>query len=474
MRLLDAIGRRWMLVETVGVGQVEVEIAGKADTTVVVRQPRVGRRVQANKAGLMEIADVFVINKADRKGVEETRRDLEQMLDLCDLPADGWRPPILAAVATAGAGVAELWDAINAHRAERRRAANGSTPSVPPPRGIRDIVAERLHQRAREICTGDRWEALAEAVAAHEPDPWSAADKMLDSASTHDPAAKRGRCHGDVRSWVLANGGTGLDIIKEGAVNDELVPLERHDDGVAVITLNNRKVNALLERVVRRLHVVAQLRRRSARRGCRHRRRADLRRRRRHLRVRRPDEAGTSRAAIHAALDTLAAMPRIVIAAVSGYALGGGCELALACDYRIAGERAVFGQPEILLGIIPGGGGTQRLARLVGASRAKEMCITGRQVKADEALRIGLADEVVPGDEVHARAMAWPPSGPRAGLAQAYAKRAIDGGLERAARQGSAASSRTCSSKSFRTKDSQIGVKSFLEHGPGKAQFTGT
>ena len=91
---------------------------------------------------------------------------------------------------------------------------------------------------------------------------------------------------------------------------------------------------------------------------------------------------------------------------MSGYALGGGCELALACDYRIAGERAVFGQPEILLGVIPGGGGTQRLARLVGPSRAKELCITGRQVKADEALRIGLADEVVPDDELHARAMA--------------------------------------------------------------------
>ena len=100
---------------------------------------------------------------------------------------------------------------------------------------------------------------------------------------------------------------------------------------------------------------------------------------------------------IHGALDAIAAIPRFVIASVSGYALGGGCELALACDYRIAGPRAVFGQPEILLGIIPGGGGTQRLARQVGPSRAKELCITGRQVKADEAVAIGLADEVVDG-----------------------------------------------------------------------------
>ena len=95
VRLLDAVGRPWMLVETVGVGQVEVEIAGKADTTVVVVNPGWGDAVQANKAGLMEIADVFVINKADRPGVDETRRDLEQMLDLSDL-GDGWRPPIVA------------------------------------------------------------------------------------------------------------------------------------------------------------------------------------------------------------------------------------------------------------------------------------------------------------------------------------------------------------------------------------------
>jgi enoyl-CoA hydratase/carnithine racemase len=120
-----------------------------------------------------------------------------------------------------------------------------------------------------------------------------------------------------------------------------------------------------------------------------------VRRRRRHQRVRRAAEARAIGEGFHRALDAVAAIPRFVIAAVSGYALGGGCELALACDYRIAGERAVFGQPEILLGIIPGGGGTQRLARAVGASRAKELMVTGRQVKAEEALRIGLADEVV-------------------------------------------------------------------------------
>ena len=136
VRLLDAVGRRWILVETVGVGQVEVEIAGKADTTVVVVNPGWGDSVQANKAGLMEIADVFAINKADRKGVDETRRDLEQMLDLSELPDDSWRPPIVPTVATTGDGVGELWDAINAHRAARRAERSARVATVVPcPRG---------------------------------------------------------------------------------------------------------------------------------------------------------------------------------------------------------------------------------------------------------------------------------------------------------------------------------------------------
>jgi LAO/AO transport system kinase len=181
VRLLDAIGRRWILVETVGVGQVEVEIAGKADTTVVVVNPEWGDSVQANKAGLMEIADVFAINKADRKGVEQTRRDLEQMLDLSELPADSWRPPIIATVATTGAGTGELWDAIKAHRDYAEASGQlESRRSFRAREELREIVANRLHQRAREICTGDRWEALTEAVAAHETDPWTAADTMLD------------------------------------------------------------------------------------------------------------------------------------------------------------------------------------------------------------------------------------------------------------------------------------------------------
>jgi LAO/AO transport system kinase len=180
VRLLHALGRAWVLVETVGVGQVEVEIAGKADTTVVVVNPGWGDSVQANKAGLMEIADVFVINKADRAGVDETRRDLEQMLDLSDLAADAWRPPIVATVASVGDGVVELWDAVLAHRAfaessgelERRRTFRMREE-------LREIVAQRLRERARSVATSDRWEQLTDAVVARDVDPWSAADEML-------------------------------------------------------------------------------------------------------------------------------------------------------------------------------------------------------------------------------------------------------------------------------------------------------
>src|SRR3954451_14749450 len=179
-RLLDAVGRPWIIVETVGVGQVEVEIAGKADTTVVVVNPGWGDSVQANKAGLMEIADVFVINKADRKGVADTRRDLEQMLELSDLADGAWRPPILSAVATTGEGVAECWQAVVDHRAtieasgelaRRRQFRIGDE--------LREIIARRLEHRARELTTGDRWTQLQLDVSEHRLDPWTAADEML-------------------------------------------------------------------------------------------------------------------------------------------------------------------------------------------------------------------------------------------------------------------------------------------------------
>ncbi len=180
IRMLDAVGRQWILVETVGVGQVEVEIAGKADTTVVVLNPGWGDSVQANKAGLMEIADIFVINKADRKGVEETRRDVEQMLELSDLAHDAWRPPIIATVGNTGEGVPALWDAIAEHRAVIE--ASGELVQRRQFRlreELREIIARRLEQRAREICTGERWDTLQQGVLDRTIDPWSAADEML-------------------------------------------------------------------------------------------------------------------------------------------------------------------------------------------------------------------------------------------------------------------------------------------------------
>ncbi len=186
-----------------------------------------------------------------------------------------------------------------------------------------------------------------------------------------------------------------------------------------------------------------------------------------------PDEAAAICDRIHATTGALAHIPRMVIAEVAGYALGGGCEVALACDVRIASEKAVFGQPEILLGVIPGGGGTQRLARLVGASRAKDLILSGRQVKADEALRIGLADEVVAHEQLHARVMALAAAYARGPLAaQALAKRAIDDGLDGTFTAGMGVE-RGAFVEVFRTADAGIGVASFLEHGPGKAAFTG-
>jgi enoyl-CoA hydratase/carnithine racemase len=254
----------------------------------------------------------------------------------------------------------------------------------------------------------------------------------------------------------------------------DLVLLDRRADGVAVVTLNNPKVNALSQELLGDLHAVANDLTtdppgavvvtggdRIFAAG------ADI------SQFGGVDEAGGIANAFHTTLDAVAAIPRFVIAAVSGYALGGGCELALACDYRIASERAVFGQPEILLGIIPGGGGTQRLPRAVGANRAKEMMITGRQVRADEALRIGLADEVVAPEALHERALALAVEVAGGALvAQSLVKQAVDRGLSSSLADGLAIE-RKLFVDVFETDDSQIGVKSFLENGPGKAAFTG-
>ncbi|MGB6058283.1 MAG: enoyl-CoA hydratase/isomerase family protein [Microthrixaceae bacterium] len=173
------------------------------------------------------------------------------------------------------------------------------------------------------------------------------------------------------------------------------------------------------------------------------------------------------------ALNAVAEIPCPTIAAVSGVALGGGCELAMACDFRVAGQRAKFGQPEILLGIIPGGGGTQRLARLVGPARAKDLVFTGRMIDAAEASAIGLVDRVAGEDEDALQvAVAWATdlaAGPRAALA--LAKSAIDGGLETSLESGLELEQRLFV-ESFTTPDATVGVESFLANGPGKADFS--
>ena len=172
-------------------------------------------------------------------------------------------------------------------------------------------------------------------------------------------------------------------------------------------------------------------------------------------------------------LDALTALPRATLAVISGGAFGGGLELALACDFRFVASGARLGQPEILLGIIPGGGGTQRLARLVGPARAKDIVFTGRQLSAEEALAIGLVDRVVAADTLRTEAMEFA-SRLAAGavVAQGLAKRAIDEGLGLSLGDGLALE-RELFARAFATRDAGIGVRSFLESGPGKAEFVG-
>ncbi|MGI5437883.1 enoyl-CoA hydratase/isomerase family protein [Streptomyces shenzhenensis] len=167
----------------------------------------------------------------------------------------------------------------------------------------------------------------------------------------------------------------------------------------------------------------------------------------------------------------VARIPKPVVAAVTGYALGGGCELALCADYRIAADNAKLGQPEILLGLIPGAGGTQRLPRLIGPAKAKDLIFTGRQVKADEALAIGLVDRVVPAADVYTEAHAWAAKlaqGPA--IALRAAKESIDTGLEADLDTGLTVE-RTWFAGLFATEDRERGMRSFVEDGPGKAKF---
>lgn len=186
-----------------------------------------------------------------------------------------------------------------------------------------------------------------------------------------------------------------------------------------------------------------------------------------------PAESALFARELQAAFELVARIPKVVVAAVAGYALGGGCELAMCADFRFASDAAKLGQPEILLGIIPGAGGTQRLPRLVGTQRAKELVYGGGMVTAQEALEIGLVDAVHPADDLHDRAHEAARHYAAGPWALRQAKQAIDDGydldLAAALRLETSLFSAT-----FGTDDQRTGMESFVEHGPGRASFTRT
>ena len=185
VRVLDAAGFGWVIVETVGVGQVEVEVAGAADTTVVVVNPGWGDSVQANKAGLMEIADVFVVNKSDRPGARQTSHDIEAMLDLTrghggPGPGAAWRPPVVLTVGTTGEGAAELWQAVADHRHHLEVSGELLTRREARLREeLALVVGQRLRARADSLLDAADRAAIEDAVIAGRLDPWSAADEVL-------------------------------------------------------------------------------------------------------------------------------------------------------------------------------------------------------------------------------------------------------------------------------------------------------
>ena len=263
-----------------------------------------------------------------------------------------------------------------------------------------------------------------------------------------------------------------MDVVSD--TSDQFVVLDRRPDGVAVVRLDRPKANALSMAMLAQLHDAAQELiedppgavvvwggARIFAAG------ADV------SEFGGPEEAQAISQVFRRALDAVAAIPRAVIAAVNGYALGGGCELACACDLRVVADTARMGQPEVLLGVIPGAGGTQRLTRLVGPARAKDLVMTGRSVDAAEALRIGLADRVVPAEQVFLQAVDLAASlAAGAVVAHGLAKKAIDTGIDRPLARALDIEAELFV-QVFATEDARTGVRSFLDEGPGKAKFLG-
>lgn len=185
LAVLDAVGFGWILLETVGVGQVEIEIMGWADTTVVVVTPGWGDAVQANKAGLLEIADVFVVNKADRAGARATVADLDQMLSM--RVEEGWRPPVIETVATDGSGSVELWDAVATHREWLDSSGEGDRRRARRVRHeVESIISETLADRVAATATGAVFERVVAQVMARRIDPWTAARTVLGAVAETD------------------------------------------------------------------------------------------------------------------------------------------------------------------------------------------------------------------------------------------------------------------------------------------------
>jgi len=256
-------------------------------------------------------------------------------------------------------------------------------------------------------------------------------------------------------------------------VAENYVTVERRADNVALVRLDRPKANALSSAVLEQLHaaatelsedppgaVVLWGGRRIFSAG------AD---------IMELDEGGAEAVGANfaRALGVLAGLPRATIAAVNGVALGGGLELALACDFRVSAEDARFGLPEVLLGLVPGGGGTQRLPRLIGSSRAKELIFSGRQVRAEEAHSIGLVNRLAAPDYVLESSLNWAAelaAGPL--VAHGLAKSAVDRGLEGTLAEGLAIEQGAFAAAS-RTEDAARGIASFRENGSGKATFIG-
>jgi LAO/AO transport system kinase len=196
--VLDASGKDVVVIETVGVGQDEVDIVRTADVCIVTLVPGAGDEVQAQKAGIMEIADIFVVNKADRDGSDHLVSAIEASLSLRTYPPDAWRPPIVKTVATSGQGVAELVQAIAAFRSYAERGADGSGVNRRAERRrmrgeqrLRDILSQHFMQHLEQEVSPDELSGIADAIAARELDPYSAADSLLKSAGLKTDSAKR-------------------------------------------------------------------------------------------------------------------------------------------------------------------------------------------------------------------------------------------------------------------------------------------